>query len=111
MGHFQRYEFRDPSSGDEFVRPLLIVRLERLRELVGQPLRIVSGYRCPAHNRAIGGAHDSQHVYAAAADLEVGKVKLAQAIDAGFTGVGTKGAWVTHVDVRDGAFRHWTYPE
>lgn len=109
--HFRRTEFACPHCGEAFVRPALLARLELVRAHVGHPLRIVSGYRCPVHNHAIHGAQDSQHVYGAAADLERGRVTLKQAIDAGFTGVGTKGDSVTHVDVRDGAFRHWTYPE
>ena len=85
-------------------------RLEVLRQEVGRPIPIESGYRCPPHNAAVGGAHDSQHMYAAAADIPLGIATLAQAQRAGFTGVGTQGAWVRHVDVRDGPFTHWTYP-
>ena len=83
--------------------------LEILRASIGTPIRIVSGYRCPVHNAAVGGAKDSQHVYAAAADIPPGLTSLSVARAAGFTGVGTKGPWAVHVDVRDGPFTHWTY--
>lgn len=109
--HFRAAEFADHDTGDTFVRARLIDHLEQLRTIVGKPLPIVSGYRSPRTNDRVGGARDSQHVYAAAADLPAGLVTLAQALAAGFTGIGTKGKWVTHVDVRDGALRHWTYPE
>lgn len=109
--HFRSGEFACPHCHAIFVRPKLLELLERVRAAAGRPLKIVSGYRCPIHNHEVGGAPDSQHVYAAAADLEPGNVTLRMAIDAGFTGVGTKGRWVTHVDVRDGGFRHWLYPE
>ena len=33
------------------------------------PLRVLSGYRTPAHNRGVGGARHSQHVHGRAIDL------------------------------------------
>lgn len=46
--------------------------LEQLREeLGGIALSINSGYRCPAHNKAVHGASNSQHLYGTAADLAV----------------------------------------
>ena len=32
---------------------------------------VTSGYRCPIHNAAIGGAAESQHIYGTAADIAV----------------------------------------
>lgn len=34
-------------------------------------IRIVSGFRCPAHNRELGGAPNSQHLVGLAADILV----------------------------------------
>jgi uncharacterized protein YcbK (DUF882 family) len=93
----------------QLVRPALLARLEALRSIRGKPITIVSGYRCPPHNKAIGGASNSQHMYAAAADIPSGLATLEEARRCGFTGVGTKGSWVVHVDVRDGGFTHWVY--
>jgi len=45
--------------------------LERVRELVGSPIRVSSGYRSPALNRAVGGAKDSAHMLGLAADITV----------------------------------------
>lgn len=44
--------------------------LEPIRARFG-PVRISSGYRCPALNKAIGGAAGSQHVLGEAADITV----------------------------------------
>lgn len=99
--HFSRHEFdcHDGSRSDP--SPVLIAALERVRALAGgRPLRIVSGYRSPTWNRKVGGATRSQHLYNRAADLERGKVTVDQAIAAGFTGIGYKGSWAVHVDVR-----------
>lgn len=49
---------------------LLALDLERLRAILG-PIGIVSGYRCPARNKAVHGASQSQHLTGNAADLNV----------------------------------------
>ena len=49
----------------------LIEALEDLRERIGKPVRIISGYRCPEYNRRVGGAPRSQHLLGRAADVRV----------------------------------------
>ncbi len=44
---------------------------ERVREIIGKPLIITSGYRCPELNKAIGGAITSQHTLCEAIDIVV----------------------------------------
>jgi len=44
-------------------------KLEYLRVKWGRPITVTSGYRCPDHNRSVGGAKGSQHVKGNAADL------------------------------------------
>jgi uncharacterized protein YcbK (DUF882 family) len=43
--------------------------LQPLRDYMGEPIIINSGYRSPALNRAVGGANGSQHVKGEAADI------------------------------------------
>lgn len=43
---------------------------ERVREIVGAPLIITSGYRCPGLNKAVGGANTSQHKLGEAIDFK-----------------------------------------
>lgn len=108
--HFQRREFACPHCGVALVRPALTAALEQLRERRGgRPIVIVSGYRCPPHNLAVGGAPDSQHMYASAADLHAGVATVDEAAACGFIGIGSSGTWAVHVDVRDGAPARWTY--
>ena len=45
--------------------------LEPLREKIGKPIIITSGYRSPELNKAIGGSHHSQHCKGEAADIIV----------------------------------------
>ena len=51
----------------------LLVRnvLDPLREALGRPITVSSGYRSPLVNRAVGGASSSQHVLGQAADIVV----------------------------------------
>ena len=43
--------------------------LQPLRDAMGEPIKIGSGYRCPQLNRAVGGVGNSQHLTGQAADL------------------------------------------
>ena len=43
--------------------------LDVIREKVGEPIIISSGYRCPMLNKAVGGVVNSQHQKGLAADL------------------------------------------
>ena len=43
--------------------------LEPLRVAMGEPIKIGSGFRCAALNKAVGGAWNSQHTKGQAADL------------------------------------------
>lgn len=93
------------------LQPLCIV-LEAIRaELDHRPVTIVSGYRTPAHNRAVGGSRHSRHMEGDAADIRVAGVS-AQRVhavalrlhQAGTIRLGGLGAYArfTHVDVRPG---------
>jgi hypothetical protein len=48
---------------------LLAAGLEAVQCLLGAPLQISSGYRCPELNQAVGGASTSQHMQGLAADF------------------------------------------
>lgn len=108
--NFSRHEFDSRDGVAANPDPELIERLELLRRLIGnRPIRIVSGYRSPEHNRRVKGAPKSQHLRNRAADLEPGVATYDQAKAAGFRGIGRKGKWAIHVDVRPGRFTTWRY--
>lgn len=48
---------------------LLAKNLQVLRDEIGEPIRVNSGYRTPEYNKRIGGASKSQHKLAKAADI------------------------------------------
>lgn len=113
--NFKTSEFRCkharglPHCGNAcYIARELIIALEALRARYGGPVRVASGYRCPVHNRNVGGASRSVHTYVApslgaAADIldQRWMVKQIQAVGV-FSGIGYKGSngRVTHVDVR-----------
>ena len=43
--------------------------LQVIRDVLKAPIRVNSSYRCPKHNKAIGGVKNSQHVLGKAADI------------------------------------------
>ena len=50
----------------------LAVNLQVLRDYLNEPISISgSGYRTKTHNKKVGGAKDSQHLQAKAADISV----------------------------------------
>lgn len=51
----------------------LAKNLQVLRDYLNTPLKINSGYRSPAHNKAVGGAQFSQHMLGKAADISSNK--------------------------------------
>jgi zinc D-Ala-D-Ala carboxypeptidase len=83
--------------------------LQRLRDLRGVPLVLRSAYRCPVHNRAVGGAPRSRHLAGDAADIPAGYATVAQAAAAGAVGIGSSGRWAVHVDTRPGEPARWAY--
>lgn len=48
----------------------LLKKFEMVRSDFGGPIRITSAYRCSTHNKVIGGAKNSQHIYGNALDLQ-----------------------------------------
>lgn len=99
--HFSTDEFRCRHCGAVKTSCVMLEALEELRRIIGdRPIVIVSGYRCPRHNKAVGGATRSRHVYGDAVDLPSRLATPEQARRAGFTGIGTRGPWAVHVDTR-----------
>ena len=87
----------------------LAEQLQVIRDHIGQPLTVTSGYRSPAHNKAVGGAPKSFHVQGKAVDLkarDMSAKELAATITALMIegkiakgGIGLYSTWV-HYDTR-----------
>lgn len=93
----------------------LAENLQVLRDKIGKPITVISGYRSPEYNKKINGARRSQHMIAKAGDLIVKgmtpdeiKTEIVQLIKAGKMKKGGVGLYTyfTHYDVR-GFNRRW----
>ena len=74
--NFSLWEFKckdGTNVPDEYMGNVqkLADNLQVLRDAVGKPIRVISGYRSPKYNRRIGGARKSQHMTAKAADIKI----------------------------------------
>jgi uncharacterized protein YcbK (DUF882 family) len=54
----------------------LFSRFKNIRDSFGGPINISSAYRCPAHNKKVGGAGLSIHLWGLALDCAVGADKV-----------------------------------
>jgi len=87
------------------------------KECGDRPLKILSGYRTPSHNYAVGGAPESQHVQGTALDivrpddLSFGELVAAafRVVELGLLrGVGLyKHSTSIHLDIRPGKLAVW----
>ena len=61
--NFKAKEFKCNHCSNLIIDKDLVDQLEIFRkELGNKPIVITSGYRCPTHNRAVGGASQSLHI-------------------------------------------------
>jgi uncharacterized protein YcbK (DUF882 family) len=105
--HFSTEQFACPHCGRCRVSGRLIDALEDLRALANGPIKVSSGYRCPDHNRELGGQPDSEHLLGDAADIRIvgynvkQMVALAALVPAfAVGGIGAYDGGFIHVDVR-----------
>ena len=79
-----------------------LVRLDWARSIAEIPFRITSGFRCPKHNKEIGGRPNSSHLRGLAADIACSnseeRYKIINAlIMVGFKRIGIADSFI-HVD-------------
>lgn len=110
--NFNSSEFDCHGSGccsETIINPKLVEYVQKIRDHFGKSITVTSGYRCPVHNKRIGGATGSRHSKGDAADIVVSGVaprevaKYAESI--GIKGIGlyetNADGHFTHVDTRD----------
>jgi uncharacterized protein YcbK (DUF882 family) len=89
----------------------LLAKLDALHDTIKGAIIIHSGYRCDAHNTAIGGETKSRHLRGLAADIFTNTCTLEQLeklCEKLFQRMGVAKTFL-HVDVDVGS-AHWTYP-
>ena len=68
---FERSHFACPCCGKCEMAEELILKLDHIRECLGLPIIITSGFRCEVHNKVVGGAPNSAHLKGLAADISI----------------------------------------
>ena len=103
---FSPEEIASKDDGSLLIVPAAMDRLQKLRDATGVPMIVTSGYRSPAHNRAVGGVKNSRHLRGEAFDIVMANHDPAEfealAREVGFTGFGfypDKG--FMHIDIGD----------
>lgn len=94
-----------------------MARLVKLREHVGFPLPLSSGFRCARHNKDERGAEGSLHLTGEAVDIKISRDQAYKIVEAarkfGFKGVGVSQKGnnrFVHLDTRDKAdMSFWSY--
>ena len=113
--NFKRLELACPCCGECDMSLLFMDRLQVLRDLYGKSLVIVSGYRCPKHNRAVRGSPKSDHLRGEAVDIRIRDKtsnelynlrELAFALKFSALGFGKN---QFHLGLRSGPAKSWTY--
>lgn len=112
--HFISTEFACKHCGEFKANPKLVIALEAFRAIVGRPVMVDDGYRCPVHNAEVGGEPNSQHLLGNAVDVRVtgltGRMLYQAARQVrGINGIGVdlhKG--YIHLDVREIPAK-WSY--
>ena len=104
--NFKRSEFACPCCGKNEVKDELLEALQELRDYLGMPVTVNSGYRCKKHNADVGGVSNSQHMQGIAADIVVDGLTTSELARAANEipafrngGIGTYITWV-HIDIR-----------
>lgn len=111
--HFRVREFHSKHDPSDLVKvdTRLLYLLENIRNYVGKPVHINSGYRSPEYNKTLKNASPrSQHCHGKAADIWVEGVTPKRIADIAECYLGSSGGigiykTFTHVDVRTGCAR------
>lgn len=105
--NFRVREFACQDGSDTiYISRSLVLVLQYIRERVKGAVTISSAYRTKTHNKAVGGAANSQHLYGTAADIIVpgytaqNLANIAREVMPTWGGVGLYN-WGIHVDVRE----------
>jgi uncharacterized protein YcbK (DUF882 family) len=90
-------------------------KLQELRDILKQPVRVLSGYRCINHNEKVGGVKNSRHLIGIAADVSTWGMSsegiyrlLRESLNLGFTGIGVGKNYI-HLDNRKSKGKMWVY--
>lgn len=104
--HFKYREYACKDGSEPIIIAKTLVKLlENIRVHFNAPVTITSGYRTPAHNKAVGGRPLSYHMKGMAADIQVKNHTSKEVAEYASKALGDAGGVIrytnfVHVDVR-----------
>lgn len=120
--NFLRSEFECPCKLCEevdhntfVIDSLLVEKLQEVRDELKRPVIINSGFRCPTHNRNVGGKITSSHLLGRAADVAIlgspYRFEILRILLTKFNRIGI-GSEFIHIDVDQDKHQKliWVYP-
>ena len=80
--NFKVSEFACKHCGKNEIDQRVLNMAQELRDYLGVPIQVNSGYRCETHNAKVGGVKGSKHTKGLAADLacSLGAAKMFEAV-------------------------------
>lgn len=110
--NFKVKEFKSRNNKIVLIHHNLPVALQMIREKLGKAINLTNAYRNETHNKSVGGASNSYHLYGMAADIYVNGMtpnELAKAIDSlfptTFCVISYPKKGIVHFDVRSKKYR------
>ncbi len=110
--YFHLDEFQCPCCLQVILHPLLLQKLNSLRNKIGSPIVITSGYRCITYNEEVRGVKGSYHLFGMAADIYAPQISLKELLQSaeeiGFSGIGyyPENNFL-HLDIRPAGPARW----
>ena len=105
MKYFNYSEFDSPDvqGSGQLMDKRLLKKLDEIREIVGEPIIITSGFRTPAHNESVNGVESSSHLKGLAVDIAIRhsrmRFKLISALfEVGINRIGIADNFI-HIDI------------
>jgi len=110
--HFKLSEFACPCCMLVMLHPKLLAKLVELRNTLGRPVYVTSGYRCSRNNQKVGGIVNSYHCIGLAVDIKVKDINLIELLEIceniDFSGIGFyEKKNFLHLDVRPTKRTRW----
>ncbi|MEK7499904.1 MAG: D-Ala-D-Ala carboxypeptidase family metallohydrolase, partial [Patescibacteria group bacterium] len=109
----------NPDCTKTYIDDAALLKLESLRDLIGYPIRINSGYRCSKHQQELRDKglqtakgtsnHETGSAFDVSCENMTGEELATEAKRVGFSGIGTAPTWV-HIDTRE-IITEWLYTE
>jgi len=101
--NFNLQEFQCPCCKRVILHADLLLKLEKLRWEIKEPLYINSGFRCYLENDKVGGVKKSFHLFGMAADVSVRNISIPELLYFAekykFGGIGIYKTFL-HLDIR-----------